>query len=238
MMRGKKKYGIIACIIVIIIIITAYFWRVSKNESTSTLPENDELIVGNEIFKEQDRNYSVELRQKPQGNGYLTSFYILREDTVILKKSDYYPDDIKLNDINGDGNIDIVVSWSSTATNEAYVYNAKSKSFDAVVGFSDYANAIRVGSSNYFYSYERAGCADDDWKSYLFTVEGNNIIKIAEMDGKLCKDNTPKGIYVYIFKNNEPNPEGANILTPSFKKDRDIVSYWTNFVNSQQKEVH
>jgi len=133
-------------------------------------------------------------------NGILTkgNFILLssRGDTVLNRKVNYYVD-FKFQDIDRDGNKDILLTVNDNIpdTYDLLLYEPNPHKFKEVSEFYRVPRPRRLKGTIYYYSYFHAGCADDTWGSRLFFIKDFKVIKIGFINGEGCgiKD----GIYIY-----------------------------------------
>jgi hypothetical protein len=94
-------------------------------------------------------------------------------------------------DFNNDGLIELEITWIYQ-TNRSWLYlfdriDSAFKRVSAFWGFPD-AKTLSKGSQ-FFYSYVKTGCADNDWVSYLFKIQDFTTAKIAAIIGQGCEYN-------------------------------------------------
>jgi hypothetical protein len=140
------------------------------------------------------------------GNRYIGhlefwGFFLLTQkgDTVLsLPQEEFF--DFKFQDFNRDGYKDLYLDWGGNAIEKysLYLFVPSTKTFKELKDFSDFPAAERIKGTNYYYSYAKAGCADNTWVSDLFYVNNMTVIKIGTINGEGCgiKD----GIYIYKVK--------------------------------------
>jgi len=169
-----------------------------------------------------------------QYKGYLERgrFVLLnsRGDTVLHPDGDYYMNFAFL-DFNQDGNKDVLleVSDNTPGRYELFLYSPKSRKFKEVKGFYDFASPYPIKGTRYYYSYNRAGCADNTWESYLFYIDNYKPVKLGYINGEGCgiKD----GIYIYRQSGNKKTIiETLPLNTIEKYKDYKwgfLKNYWT-----------
>ncbi len=143
-------------------------------------------------------------------------------------------------DFNKDGNSDIFFTYmGNNSSYELYLFDDRANVFRVLEDFDRFAEAIQLKNNpKYYYSYQRAGCADMDWISDLFYIDNFKTIQVGHIYGKGCdfevKEN-PQVISIYkVLANNEENiqlikklPYIKNI--PKFSdKWIFIEKYWNN----------
>ena len=116
---------------------------------------------------------------------------------------------IEYPDFNKDGNADILVDYrANNITQYLYLFDPVTNRFRKIPGSEDFPQAIQLTSNpKYYYSYHRAGCADANWVSDLFTIRDFRIIQLGHIDGDGCaadSENESQVIKIYqISDNNE-----------------------------------
>jgi hypothetical protein len=164
---------------------------ICKSQSDKTLKQTkDTLILNHQIivqtFKEKK----------------LQSLTTLSGDTV-LKNGDYYSN-IVFVDINDDGFKDIRAFVISNTPNqcENYLYDKANKTFRQIEACDLDIQLIK--GTKFFYSYDRAGCADMNWESYLSKIENFKLVSLGYIYGQGCdfqvKEN-PQEIKIYKITN-------------------------------------
>jgi hypothetical protein len=128
-------------------------------------------------------------------------FFLLTQkgDTILsLPQESYF--EYKFKDFNQDGYKDIYLDWGGNSVDKysLYVFVPATKKFKEIKNFSDFPAATQIKGTNYYYSYSKAGCADNTWISDLFYIKNWTAINIGYINGEGCgiKD----GIYIYNVK--------------------------------------
>jgi hypothetical protein len=118
-----------------------------------------------------------------------------KKDTVVRLQPSFM--DFKFNDFNKDGYKDLMLDLAGNIPDNCrlFLYVPKQQTFREVKGFDDLPLPLRIAGTNYFYSYSRAGCADETWVSYLFYIKNYKAIKIGYINGEGCGIND--GIFIY-----------------------------------------
>jgi hypothetical protein len=126
-------------------------------------------------------------------------------DTIEKQELGY----IEYPDFNNDGNADILVDYrANNITQYLYLFDPATNRFRKIPGSEDFPQATQLTSDpNYYYSYHRAGCADMNWVSDLFTIRDFHIIQIGHIEGDGCDadpENEHQEIKIFrIADNNE-----------------------------------
>jgi hypothetical protein len=131
-------------------------------------------------------------------------FYLFgaKEDTILnLPGDDFVSFEFK--DFNKDGYKDIFLEWGGNIPERfsLYVFVSSTGKFKELHNFSDFPAAAPVEGTRYYYSYYRAGCADNAWGSHLFYIKNNNAIKVGNIRGEGC--GIKEGIYIYKLSGNK-----------------------------------
>ena len=174
--------------------------------------------------------------QGRQYKGYLdkSHFVLLNSqgDTVLHPEGDYYMS-FAFPDFNQDGYKDILleVSDNTPGRYELFLYSPKSRKFKEVKGFYDFAAPEPIKGTKFFYSYNKAGCADGTWESYLFYIENYKPVRLGYINGEGCgiKD----GIYIYQQRESKKKLIKTLPLN-TIEKYKDykwgfLKSYWTKY---------
>jgi hypothetical protein len=159
-------------------------------------------------------------------------FLLLTEkgDTVLsLPQKSYFA--FKFKDFNRDGYSDIYLDWGGNSVEKysLYVFVPTTKKFREISHFSDFPAAIQIKGTKYYYSYSKAGCADNTWISNLFYIQNTTAISVGYINGDGCgiKD----GIYIYKVKAGKKNLIRTMPLNTiekyKQKKWGFIKDYWT-----------
>ncbi|NHN24851.1 hypothetical protein FIA58_004095 [Flavobacterium jejuense] len=116
----------------------------------------------------------------------------------VLYKNDNNPSDYKFIDFNEDGFLDIQLHFMTNVpgVNEILIFNPKSKSFIEIENFSNFPSTIKIKATDFYYSYERNGCADNNWNSDLFKIIDNKAIRFGNIEGIGCEGFKKTGIYI------------------------------------------
>jgi hypothetical protein len=101
-------------------------------------------------------------------------------------------------DFNNDGFTDILIPYMTNIAGIQNVlqFDPNQKLFKQIENLTNYPSPILI-DNNYYYSYSRAGCADNYWVSYLFRIEDFHTICLGEIWGQGCE---PESMKIDIFK--------------------------------------
>ena len=101
--------------------------------------------------------------------------------------------------------------------------------FKEVKNFYDFAAPESIAGTNFYYSYNKAGCADETWESLLFRIDNYIPVILGYINGDGCgiKD----GIYIYRQRGeNKTLINKLPLKTIQSYKDYKwgfLKSYWT-----------
>lgn len=95
---------------------------------------------------------------------------------------------IEFTDFDKDSNPDMMFSYGvNNYYYILYLFDSNNNLYRQLEGFERFPDAIQLETnSNYYYSYQRAGCADENWVSDLFYIENFKTIHIGHIYGKGC----------------------------------------------------
>jgi hypothetical protein len=140
-------------------------------------------------FKSYNQVLHISTREYGDDSVSLTAVYgshVALSDT--LDKSGLA--DIEFPDIDTDGYSDVLLSYlGNNASHLLYLFDPKTNQFREISDYERYPDAVRLKSnSRYFYSYHRAGCADMNWVSDLFTIANFKIVQLGHIYGDGCEE--------------------------------------------------
>ncbi|MEO3408114.1 hypothetical protein AAFN85_29640 [Mucilaginibacter sp. CAU 1740] len=109
---------------------------------------------------------------------------------------------MKFIDFDRDGYKDLLIEYFSNTPgdNALFLYNKSMRNFTEVKNFGSFAAATRLGNTNLYYSYERAGCADMNWNSDLFKINNYKAIAIGHIAGLGCEGDKEVGVFISKVK--------------------------------------
>lgn len=113
--------------------------------------------------------------------------------------------DLILQDFDIDGTPDIWFNYGQQMGDHIlFLFNGKKNQYEKDEGFSRFREPIKLKSNpKYYYSYCRAGCADMNWTSRLFTFRNHKSIEIGYIYGNGCEDDIDfPSIKIYETQNN------------------------------------
>ena len=245
------KKGILITIIGIIIIGITYFGvemygfaKGVKEDSQKqiVIKENGFIVTGKTeeiIVNEQIGEEELTICEEQSKNGIIFKtclkqynlFSLKSSEGDILYKNDNNPSEYIFTDFNEDGFLDIELHFMTNVpgVNEILIFNPKLKQFTEIENFSSFPASIKIKNTDYYYSYERSGCADSNWDSDLYYLKENKAVKIGNIHAIECDNENDNGIYIY--KINGENKKQIKLI-PIKNKDFEnkwefIEKYWT-----------
>ena len=174
---------------------------VAKHIDGMTSKSNIQLQVTTTIHQDTitiNNKYYIQTSKDDRFNCLLS----MQGDTII-KSEDYYFE-AKFLDIDEDGYKDIRVFAFSNTPNQCdnYLFDKTLKTFRLVENCD--LDIQKIKGTDFYYSYNRAGCADMNWESYLSKVENYKLVDYGYIYGQGCdfevKDN-PQVIEIYKIDN-------------------------------------
>jgi hypothetical protein len=147
-------------------------------------------------FTTQKQTFNI---KRYQLKGYRTVLTIATGAQNILSDTLDFTSDFLIKDFNGDDAIDLTVNFTgNTDTQSLYLLDIAHNEFRKVKNFEKYPAAEKVmNAEGFYYSYYRAGCADNYWISDLFRIDNFNTVHIASIHGNGCS--IPNKIDVYAI---------------------------------------
>jgi hypothetical protein len=137
---------------------------------------------------------------------------------------------IKFIDFNNDKNSDVLIDYfGNNSTYFLYLFDKKTNTFKNIKDYLNFPDAIQLKSNPvYYYSYNRAGCADENWESDLFQIINFSLIQLGHIDGHGCDS---QDIKIYKIMNNdkevliEKKPY-YTVIIDSIDKWEYLEKYW------------
>jgi hypothetical protein len=141
-------------------------------------------------------------------------------------------------DFDSNGYTDILFAYIGiNPTYFLYLFNNVTNKFIKIQNYSEFPYSRKLSvNPKYYYSYQRAGCADMNWVSDLFTISDLKIIHLGHIYGQGCDANTleePQVIDIFRIPDNDEDrkilieklPYLENI--PTFGDKWDFIDkYW------------
>lgn len=159
----------------------------------------------------------------------------IQGDTIV-KSEDYYFT-LKLIDIDEDGYTDIRVFAFSNTPNQCdnYLFNKTTSSFKLIENCD--LNIKKVKGTNFFYSYNRVDCADQNWESSLSKIKNYKLVNYGYIRGQGCDfemEKKPQIIEIYKVSNSDKREKTLTKKLPYQKHIKEfgdkwkfIENYWT-----------
>ncbi len=144
------------------------------------------------------------------GERYMTCWYGNRicslnekRDTVFFLRSDC--NGFITKDFNADGCLDLQISYLTNTPGiyDIALFDRKQRKFQLIENMQNFPEPVRVGSTGYYYSYHRSGCADANWDSDLFKIEKNKAVCYGNISGLGCEDEEKNGIFISRVKGDQ-----------------------------------
>ena len=159
--------------------------------------------------------------------------YVVKEKDTLIKTGCNNGFDFE--DFNLDGFNDIIIPYLTNVggIQDVLQFDPNRKQFIRIDNLSKYPMPIRI-TNNIFYSYQRAGCADNYWISNLFKVEDFRTFCLGEIWGQGCEPEEKK---IDIFKVSSDDCKNKQLIKTlpldTIYKFQDtkwgfIKYYWTN----------
>jgi hypothetical protein len=160
------------------------------------------------IIKIKNVQYKVKVRGLQEDSCQVTVSSLKKK--ILFQKNFENVWSIDYHDFNHDGNPDIKLLYmGQNWWYELYLYDPKTKTFREVEGFIRFPDSLPLKANpKYYYSYHRSGCADMNWVSDLFRIDGFKTIQIGHLEGQGCdfkvKEN-PQTVKIYKVLHNDYN---------------------------------
>lgn len=196
-----------------------------------TAQRNKRVQVDTSIYSFQ--NVTI---QGKKYTGFLThsGFQLLnsKNQTYLRHQGDYFG--WKFEDFNKDGYKDIYLDKGGNTPEmfDLLLYVPLTKFFRQVKSFENFPAPVKIGTTKYYYSYHKSGCADANWDSDLFYIGNFKAIRIGNISGRQCQNSGIKdGLYINKLRNEKKILlKTLNIDTINKYKDNKwgfIEEYWT-----------
>ena len=159
----------------------------------------------------------------------------LQGDTIV-KSEDYYFK-AEFLDIDKDGYKDIRVFAFSNTPNQCdnYLFDKNLKTFKLIENCD--LDIQKIKGTDFFYSYNRAGCADMNWESHLSKIENYKLLDYGYIYGQGCDfeiEKNPQVIEIYKVSNSDTDEKVLIKKLPYQKHIKEfgdkwefIENYWT-----------
>lgn len=171
----------------------------SGDKTINKLPAGDLSQKKNTIKVSYD---TLQINNEPYIQAFSNNkfnFLLSGKGDTIVKKEDFYSE-VKFLDINEDGYSDIRVYFFSNFPNQCdnYFFSNKTKKFKLVENCD--LDIKKIKGTNFYFSYNKAGCADMNWESYLSKIENNILVNYGYIYGQGCDsrlEESPQMIEIY-----------------------------------------
>jgi hypothetical protein len=101
-------------------------------------------------------------------------------------------------DENGIFDIRLFHVSNVSGISELIFFDRGKQTFRAIENFVYFPSPKKIKGTNYWYSYHRSGCGDQNWGSDMFKIKNYKAIKLADMEGIGYSDvEREYGIFVY-----------------------------------------
>lgn len=127
-------------------------------------------------------------------------YVITKHDTTLLTNNDaIVPKGVEQVDLNQDGHKDIIVNLFSNTPGDQlhFLFEPGAHRFVPLRNADYYANAAPLEGADLCWSYNRAGCADYSWESWLFGIQGDSAYSLCHMVANICPADSFQSIHVY-----------------------------------------
>ncbi len=141
--------------------------------------------------------------------------------------------DFELKDFNLDGFLDVITYHpSNTYLCNLLIYNPNRDKFEFIENFYKYSYSQNLNSSKFYYSYSGAGCAQNNWLSYLYSIENYKISVLGLIEGFGCLPNDTNGVYIYKISQTD------TILIQYIKDENALGQKKIDFLDNYWKNNH
>lgn len=226
--------------ILLLIILTACNSRLSGNTIENT--QADSSTIKSNPQRQDTKDIRIDTLQinKQQyvqtlKDNKFNCLLSMQGDTIV--KSENYYSRVDFLDIDEDGYMDIRVFAFSNTPNQCdnYLFDREIKTFKLIANC--YFDIQKIRGTNFFYSYDRTGCSDMNWESYLSKIENYKLVNYGYIYGQGCdfeiKDN-PQVIEIYTIGDSDKDKKKLIQSLPYLKhipkfdnKWEFIEKYWT-----------
>jgi len=137
---------------------------------------------------------------------------------------------IEFTDFNDDGYPDILLEYMTNVPGvvDLALFEKSTGTFRLVDNFH-FPSPQKVQGTKYRYSYHRSGCADSDWDSDLFYLNGYTPVRIGNIHGSGCEGNEKNGIFISKVTNDKKTLVTEIIRESGYYDDKFdfIKEYWS-----------
>lgn len=164
-----------------------------SSETKSNLQQQDTTDVQIDTLRINNQQYI----QKLKGNRF-NCLLSMKSDTIVKSANYYFKAEFL--DIDEDGYKDIRIFIFSNTPNQCdnYLFDKELKTFKLIENCD--LDIQKIKGTQFYYSYNRGGCSDMNWESYLSKIENSKLVNYGYIYGQGCdfeiKDN-PQLIEIY-----------------------------------------
>ncbi len=186
----------------------------------------DSVDIKIDILKINNQQYIQTLKDRN-----FSCLLSIKGDTIV--KEDHYSE-AKFLDINNDGYKDIRVFGFTNTPNQCvnYLYDKKTQTFKLIDNC--YLDITKIEGTDFFYSYERGGCGDLNWESYLSKIENYRLVNYGYIHGQGCDfeiEKYPQIIEIYKVSNSDTDEKKLFKQLPYQKHIKEFRDKWTFIEN-------
>ena len=226
----------------ILILFLLWFFSCAHSTSSNNISENkfntvdataypmlkDSLKIGEEIYYVcQDDPIKI---IEHQLNSVL--FILNQSKDTVYKHDSFSSNGFEVIDLDENGMSDIRLNQISNVggLGELIFFDPKNKVFKPIKDFIKFAEPTKIKKTKYWYSYQRSGCADMNWTSYLFYIKDYQAIPIGEIRGVGCAGESKNGIFIYKIFQNQALLVKEHSREAGYYSDKwnFIEAYWNN----------
>ena len=104
----------------------------------------------------------------------------------------------EVTDFNHDGHQDVLIHYVSNVDGllDLLLYLPSERRFAVVKHFTSFPSADSIAATPYYYSYYRAGCADENWGSDLFAITADSTVRYGTIEGHGCDSDSTRWIAI------------------------------------------
>ncbi len=126
------------------------------------------------------------------------TFEVKNLNNNITYTHDENPSEFEFRDYNKDGNSDLILEYltNTPGTEELLLFNSDNNTFVKVEDFIKFPLSLKIRDTDYYFSYHKSGCADNNWDSDLFKIVDYKAIRIGNIRGIGCGNEQENGIYI------------------------------------------
>jgi hypothetical protein len=210
-----------------------HFENITADSSTiQTNQRQDSVVIQIDTLTINDQKFIQTLK-----DSNFSCLLSLNGDTIV-KSEGYYFEAVFL-DIDKDGYKDIRVFVFSNMPNQCYNYlfDRRLKTFKLIEHC--YLDIQKIKGTDFFYSYNRVGCADMNWVSHLSKIENYKLINYGYMYGQGCDfevEKYPQVIEIYkVIHSDADNDERILVEKLPYQKHIKVFDDKWEFIENYWK---